>query len=55
MGTGIFIDLWPLVLGFCGRGWFETKHNNDEEMEDLIAQPDLSLPGLTDMQIEEKI
>ena len=22
-GTGIFIDLWPLVLSFCGRGWFE--------------------------------
>jgi ankyrin repeat protein len=24
-GTGIFIDLWPQVLGFCGRGWFETE------------------------------
>jgi hypothetical protein len=24
-GTGIFIDLWPLVLGFCGRGWFEPE------------------------------
>jgi len=23
-GTGIFIDLWPTILGFCGRGWFET-------------------------------
>ena len=22
-GTGIFIDLWPTILGFCGRGWFE--------------------------------
>jgi hypothetical protein len=22
-GTGIFCDLWPLVLSFCGRGWFE--------------------------------
>jgi hypothetical protein len=22
-GTGIFIDLWPQVLSFCGRGWFE--------------------------------
>jgi len=19
----IFLDLWPLVLSFCGRGWFE--------------------------------
>lgn len=24
MGTGIFLDLWPEVLSFCGRGWFET-------------------------------
>lgn len=25
-GTGIFLDLWPLVLSFCGRGWFvESK------------------------------
>mmetsp|Transcript_188 Transcript_188/g.281 ORF Transcript_188/g.281 Transcript_188/m.281 type:complete len:788 (+) Transcript_188:120-2483(+) len=22
-GTGIFLELWPLVLSFCGRGWFE--------------------------------
>jgi len=21
----IFIDLWPLVLNFCGRGWFEVE------------------------------
>jgi Ankyrin repeats (3 copies) len=37
-GTGIFIDLWPLVLGFCGRGWFEvesaegTKQVEDKDM-----------------------
>jgi len=24
-GTGIFVDLWPLVLSFCGRGWFEVE------------------------------
>jgi len=24
-GTGIFLDLWPTILGFCGRGWFETE------------------------------
>jgi len=23
-GSGIFLDLWPHVLSFCGRGWFET-------------------------------
>ena len=21
-GRGIFLDLWPRVLSFCGRGWF---------------------------------
>jgi len=21
----LFLDLWPLVLGFCGRGWFEYE------------------------------
>jgi len=26
-GTGIFLDLWPTILGFCGRGWFETGKN----------------------------
>ena len=24
-GSGIFIELWPLVLSFCGRGWFEAE------------------------------
>jgi hypothetical protein len=24
-GAGIFIDLWPTILSFCGRGWFETE------------------------------
>jgi ankyrin repeat protein len=24
-GTGIFLDLWPNILSFCGRGWFETE------------------------------
>ena len=35
MGTGIFIDLWPLVLSFCGRGWFEVEApiDQDEVME----------------------
>jgi len=33
-GTGIFIDLWPLVLSFCGRGWFETEADIKTEDED---------------------
>lgn len=27
-GTGLFLELWPLVLSFCGRGWFEPKTDN---------------------------
>ena len=30
----MFIDLWPHVLAFCGRGWFEAEEEtgatNDE-------------------------
>jgi hypothetical protein len=29
---GIFIDLWPEVLSYCGRGWFETE-SETEAME----------------------
>jgi hypothetical protein len=29
-GTGIFIDLWPEILSFCGRGWFEVEKKDDE-------------------------
>jgi len=59
MGTGIFIDLWPLVLGFCGRGWFELEEGegcseqDDEAMDDSADndddQPDdIKMPALED-------
>lgn len=53
-GTGIFVDLWPFVLGFCGRGWFEVEDSKhaaiecddesmdvpeDEEFDDYLALP----------------
>mmetsp|Transcript_31810 Transcript_31810/g.66870 ORF Transcript_31810/g.66870 Transcript_31810/m.66870 type:complete len:1053 (+) Transcript_31810:42-3200(+) len=31
VGRGIFLDLWPHVLSFCGRGWFEPVE--EEELE----------------------
>mmetsp|Transcript_52281 Transcript_52281/g.107326 ORF Transcript_52281/g.107326 Transcript_52281/m.107326 type:complete len:787 (-) Transcript_52281:1437-3797(-) len=34
-GTGIFIDLWPTILSFCGRGWFETQGNEMLVIEDI--------------------
>jgi hypothetical protein len=46
MGTGIFIDLWPLVLGFCGRGWFEIEAD-DEFMDDADAPDDSKMPALS--------
>lgn len=30
-GRGIFIDLWPRVLSFCGRGWFEPQLDDDAD------------------------
>jgi len=27
MGTGVFADLWPMVLSFCPRGWFDSEEN----------------------------
>ena len=29
MGTGIFRELWPLVLSFCGREWFEPERSSE--------------------------
>lgn len=35
MGTGIFVELWPLVLSYCGRGWFEPDSKADSEAPTL--------------------
>ena len=29
---GIFVDLWPEVLSFCGRAWFEVEGDEDEDV-----------------------
>ncbi len=34
-GAGIFIDLWPTILSFCGRGWFETEDSKMFLIEDI--------------------
>ena len=47
IGSGIFIDLWPLVLSFCGRGWFEVEG----ETRDATQFP--SIPSLTLRQEEQ--
>jgi hypothetical protein len=53
-GRGIFIDLWPEVLSFCGRGWFEIEDassseaaisNDDDDVDSLLLENGgLSLP-----------
>jgi ankyrin repeat protein len=37
-GTGIFIDLWPLVLSFCGRGWFEVETSKPVAIEYAVDE-----------------
>lgn len=32
-GTLQFTDVWPEVLSFCGRGWFEPEDSDEEETE----------------------
>jgi hypothetical protein len=70
-GTGIFIDLWPLVLSFCGRGWFEVEEEQaeggggqadvkemqqDEEMEDTDeAERKMPAIGRQDMEDVEDL
>jgi hypothetical protein len=38
MGTGIFVDLWPLVLSFCGRGWFEVPDQQQNTNRNVVAR-----------------
>lgn len=33
-GQGIFLDLWPNILAFCGRGWFEVVGEEDTASKD---------------------
>lgn len=34
-GSVSFIDMWPEVLSFCGRGWFEVEDEDDTEATDI--------------------
>ena len=40
-GTGLCVrDLWPLILSFCGRGWFEPQTaltEDNDEMQGLVV------------------
>ena len=40
-GTGIFIDFWPLVLSFCGRGWFEVNDSKPAGIEENPQKMDV--------------
>lgn len=51
-GSVSFIDMWPEVLSFCGRGWFEVEEDDTEATDiDFLdvagstpADDDLTLP-----------
>ena len=40
-GTSIFIDFWPLVLSFCGRGWFEVNDSKPAGIEENPQKMDI--------------
>ena len=44
---GIFLDLWPQVLSFCGRGWFDAEEEEEEEEEDNSMDVDVADEGLS--------
>lgn len=40
-GKGIYVkDVWPVVLSFCGRGWFEVERT-ESESESETTQEDI--------------
>ena len=38
---GVFLDLWPQVLSFCGRGWFDPV----DGLTPTVVLPDPTTPG----------
>ena len=48
-GTGLFVDLWPLVLSFCGRGWFEV---NPPTLIGGVAEPVEEYGGLPELRLD---
>jgi ankyrin repeat protein len=43
-GSLSFIDLWPEVLSFCGRGWFEVDQD-DTEATDIDCLDEAAING----------
>eukprot|EP00804_Cyclotella_cryptica_P027988 CCRYP_003859-RA/>CCRYP_003859-RA protein AED:0.00 eAED:0.00 QI:1205/1/1/1/1/1/2/295/606 len=38
-GSGLFVELWPFVLSFCGRGWFEViEEDPGKEVQILTVE-----------------
>ena len=47
-GTGIFVDLWPQVLSFCGRGWFEVEEDVKPTALDFSEERSIEASDSTD-------
>jgi hypothetical protein len=48
----IFIDLWPQVLNFCGRGWFEVEESKPAANENGVQSEEES-DGLANTSEED--
>lgn len=35
-GSGVILEIWPFVLSFCGRGWFEVTEEDDTEIDTQV-------------------
>ena len=54
-GDGIFLDLWPNILAFCGRGWFEVcdEDTTDKEVDtDAMSMQCSSSGDTSDEDVE---
>jgi hypothetical protein len=52
-GSGIFVDLWPRVLSFCGRGWFEVVDSKPAAIESEVENMDISKHNADDEEIDD--
>jgi hypothetical protein len=45
----IFIDLWPQVLSFCGRGWFEVEDSKPAAI--ALIENDVSMLSVDESDV----
>lgn len=48
-GSGVILEIWPYVLSFCGRGWFEIEEEVTE-LDDQMSSVDQTSSNEEEMQ-----